>query len=156
MSEDSARGLTTIGRLPWWDLAEVADHDAHIFGRTAWTLNYYWAVKAQPGTSMFAAWTAGSELAGWIVMSAAGSESDVMTIATTEVGRGQGVGRRLLEAGVDWAASRGAAAVHLEVDEHNSSALGLYRSFGFDEWGRRPGYYPGADAILMRWRPPAD
>ena len=32
---------TTIAELPWWDLAEVSDHDAAIFGPTAWTLGYY-------------------------------------------------------------------------------------------------------------------
>ena len=77
---------TTIAELPWWDLAEVADHDAAIFGPTAWTLGYYWSVKAQNGTVMLAARTASAgdadstsadrdvtasagELAGWIVMS---------------------------------------------------------------------------------------
>ena len=28
----------------------------------------------------------------------------------------------------------------------------MYASFGFEEWGRRPDYYPGAAAILMRLR----
>ncbi|GAA1934101.1 ribosomal protein S18-alanine N-acetyltransferase [Brevibacterium antiquum] len=153
MSTGAPHEQAGIDELRWWDLDEVADHDAAIFGPTAWTLTYYWAVKAQAGTAMFAARTSTSALAGWIVMSAAGGEADVMTIATTEVGRGQGIARRLLQAGIDWALSRGAQVVHLEVDEHNEPALGLYRSFGFFEWGRRPDYYPGADAILMRFRP---
>lgn len=153
MSTGAPHEQSGIDELRWWDLDEVADHDAAIFGSTAWTLTYYWAVKAQAGTAMFAARTPTSALAGWIVMSAAGGEADVMTIATTEVGRGQGIARRLLRAGIDWALSRGAGAVHLEVDEHNEPALGLYRSCGFSEWGRRPDYYPGADAILMRYRP---
>ncbi|MDN5805894.1 MAG: GNAT family N-acetyltransferase [Brevibacterium sp.] len=153
MSRGPVHEQVSISELSWWDLDEIADHDAAIFGPTAWTLTYYWAVRAQAGTVMFAARTATSALAGWIVMSTAGGEADVMTIATTEAGRGRGIGRRLLQAGIDWALSRGAEVVHLEVDEHNDSALGLYRSFGFSEWGRRPDYYPGADAILMRYRP---
>lgn len=144
---------TTIAELPWWDLAEVADHDAAIFGPTAWTLGYYWSVKAQNGTVMLAARTASAgELAGWIVMSGAGAEADVMTIATTEAARGNGVGRALLQAGIDWAKERGSEVVHLEVDERNAAALGMYASFGFEEWGRRPEYYPGAAGILMRLR----
>lgn len=153
MSTNAVDEQADIDELHWWDLAEVADNDSAIFGPTAWTLSYYWAVRAQAGTVMFAARTPTSALAGWIVMSAAGGEADVMTIATTEEGRGQGIARRLLQAGVDWAAKTGAEAVHLEVDEHNEPALGLYRSCGFSEWGRRPDYYPGADAILMRFRP---
>lgn len=166
---------TTIAELPWWDLAEVADHDAAVFGPTAWTPGYYWSVKAQNGTIMLAARTASAgesapdgavdgstategtaasagELAGWIVMSLSGAEADVMTIATTEAARGRGIGRALLDAGIDWAKDRGAEVVHLEVDERNTSALGLYASRGFVEWGRRPDYYPGAAAVLMRLR----
>jgi ribosomal-protein-alanine N-acetyltransferase len=165
----------TIAELPWWDLEEVAEHDADVFGPTAWTLGYYWSVKAQNGTIMLAARTASAsgtgteanpdggggtagttasagELAGWIVMSAAGAEADVMTIATTAAARGKGVGRALLQAGIDWAANRGAEVVHLEVDERNATALAMYASFGFEEWGRRPDYYPGAAGILMRLR----
>ena len=153
MSTGELHEQDSIDELHWWDLNEIADHDAAIFGPTSWTLSYYWAVKSQAGTAMFAARTPASALAGWIVMSTAGGEADVMTIATTEVGRGQGIARRLLQAGIDWALSRGAEAVHLEVDEHNEPALGLYRSIGFSEWGRRPDYYPGADAILMRFHP---
>ena len=160
---------TTIAELPWWDLAEVADHDAAIFGPTAWTLAYYWSVKAQNGTVMLAARTASAgdadstsaerdvtastgELVGWIVMSGAGAEADVMTIATTEAARGKGIGRALLQAGIGWAQDRGSEVIHLEVDERNAAALGMYASFGFEEWGRRPDYYPGAAAILMRLR----
>ena len=156
-----------IADLPWWDLAEVAEADARIFGPTAWTVQYYWAVRAQQGTAMFAArlpevgedetvtggppdHASSGELAGWVVMSAIGAEADVMTIATTEAARGRGVGRSLLTAGLDWAARQGAEVVHLEVADGNDAALGLYRSLGFEEWGRRPDYYPGADAILMR------
>ncbi|UZD61479.1 GNAT family N-acetyltransferase [Brevibacterium sp. JSBI002] len=143
----------TIAELPWWDLAEVADHDAAIFGPTAWTLGYYWSVKAQNGTVMLAARTASAgELTGWIVMSGAGAEADVMTIATTEAARGTGIGRALLQAGIDWARERGSEVVHLEVDERNAAALAMYASFGFEEWGRRPDYYPGAAGILMRLR----
>lgn len=153
MSEDSARTDTSIGELRWWDLAEIADHDATVFGPTAWTEAYYWAVMAQAGTAMFSARTASAgDLAGWVVMSAGGGEADVMTIATTEAARGTGIGRILLRTGIDWARDQGAEAVHLEVDERNTSALGLYSSFGFEKWGRRSDYYPGADAVLMRYR----
>lgn len=142
-----------LGELPWWDLAEVAAADARIFTDTAWSLEYYWAVLAQPGTAMVAARLgedSAAELAGWVVMSALGAEADVMTIAATEAARGRGVGRALLDAGLEWARRQGAEVVHLEVDERNDPALRLYRSVGFREWGRRPDYYPGADAILMR------
>lgn len=171
VSEPEPSTDAAIGRVRWWDLAEIADCDARIFGPTAWTHSYYWAVMAQSGTAMFMARTTSAgdddgaastgdpagpvtdgDLAGWIVMSAGGSEGDVMTIATTEAARGRGIGRSLLSTGIEWARTQGAHVVHLEVDEHNEAALSLYRSCGFVEWGRRPDYYPGADAILMQHR----
>ena len=82
----------------------------------------------------------------------AGAEAEVMTIATTEAARGKGIGRALLQAGIGWAQDRGSEVIHLEVDERNAAALAMYASFGFEEWGRRPDYYPGAAAILMRLR----
>lgn len=162
------RGFRIRG-LQWWEISLVAEADALIFGETAWTEAYYWAVAAQPGTRLLVAEAltpvaeadAGSAanaeltaatLSGWIVMSAAGGEADVMTIATKESARGRGLGRALIASGIDWARERGARKVHLEVDERNTSALGLYESLGFEEFGRRPDYYPGSSAILMRLR----
>jgi ribosomal-protein-alanine N-acetyltransferase len=44
--------------------------------------------------------------------------------------------------------------VLLEVRRSNVAAQGFYRSVGFVEEGRRPGYYadPIEDAVLMRLR----
>ncbi|HCG54952.1 MULTISPECIES: GNAT family N-acetyltransferase [Brevibacterium] len=162
MSDATEQDDVVISDVHWWDLAEIADNDSRVFGATAWTVQYYWAVMAQPGTVMLMARTASAgqrssdsagELAGWIVMSVGGDEGDVMTIATTAAARGHGIGRSLLTSGIGWARQQGAHVVHLEVDEHNEPALDLYHSIGFSEWGRRPDYYPGADAILMQLRP---
>ena len=55
----------SVRELPWWELSEVAAADERIFGATAWTLPYYWAVAAQPGTAMFVARDEGTgDLAG--------------------------------------------------------------------------------------------
>ena len=48
--------------------------------------------------------------------------------------------------------SRGIEAVYLEVRDSNQRARQLYRSRGFEEVGRRRGYYrrPVEDAIVLR------
>ena len=47
-----------------------------------------------------------------------------------------------------------AKQLFLEVDETNKAALALYKSSGFNEVGRRPGYYQTgkghSDALIMR------
>ncbi|MDR1975507.1 MAG: GNAT family N-acetyltransferase [Campylobacteraceae bacterium] len=47
--------------------------------------------------------------------------------------RGQGIGRRLMEAVIDEAKRRGSARVTLEVREDNGVAQKLYRELGFKE-----------------------
>ncbi|GIX32824.1 MAG: ribosomal-protein-alanine acetyltransferase [Lysobacterales bacterium] len=70
--------------------------------------------------------------------------------------QGRGLGRLLLRRLCRIASGGGAERVYLEVRPSNEVALGLYRSEGFREIGRRPRYYPAAegreDAIVMEKR----
>lgn len=65
----------------------------------------------------------------------------------------QGYGRRILDHVIDFAHSRAAVIIVLEVRESNHRAQALYEQFGFNEMSVRPGYYPAEngreDAILM-------
>lgn len=49
--------------------------------------------------------------------------------------RGLGLGRRLLDSGIEWARDRGATVVRLGVVEDNATALRLYRGAGFEPTG---------------------
>jgi ribosomal protein S18 acetylase RimI-like enzyme len=51
--------------------------------------------------------------------------------------RGAGVGLRLIDAVMEWARERGAAAVELSVIADNRAAAALYERAGFTETGRR-------------------
>ncbi len=50
--------------------------------------------------------------------------------------RGQGLGRRLLQATLERASATGITRVELSVHASNARAIGLYRSIGFVEEGR--------------------
>jgi ribosomal protein S18 acetylase RimI-like enzyme len=71
--------------------------------------------------------------------------------------RGRGIGRALMSAGLEWAATNPVITkVSLSVFDHNTRAIALYRDFGFQEEGRRPreyrtveGTYEG-DVLLYR------
>ena len=67
--------------------------------------------------------------------------------------RGEGVGRALLEAAVEWAPTAGVAKLELHVFPHNTRAIALYESCGFAREGvRRQHFQRGGrrlDAILM-------
>ncbi|MDX1510349.1 MAG: ribosomal protein S18-alanine N-acetyltransferase [Nitriliruptorales bacterium] len=78
----------------------------------------------------------------------------LLAIAVARSRRRRGLGRALLVRLVEDAADRAAGPMTLEVRADNLAAIGLYRSCGFVETGRRPSYYRDADAVIMT-RPPA-
>jgi ribosomal protein S18 acetylase RimI-like enzyme len=53
--------------------------------------------------------------------------------------RGGGIARRLLQALFDYARRAGIRQIHLNVNVDNPRAGGLYRSMGFETYGREPG-----------------
>jgi putative acetyltransferase len=55
--------------------------------------------------------------------------------------RGQGLGTRLLQAGIDWARDAGAHKMALQVWPHNDRAIALYEKVGFAEEGRLRSHY---------------
>jgi ribosomal protein S18 acetylase RimI-like enzyme len=67
--------------------------------------------------------------------------------------RGQGLGRRLLQACIDKAQARGITRIELEVRADNAAAIGLYRALGFgtEAVKRRAMRFDGVyfDALLM-------
>ncbi|MBI3359583.1 MAG: ribosomal protein S18-alanine N-acetyltransferase [Chloroflexi bacterium] len=87
----------------------------------------------------------------WYIM----DEAHISTIAVHPDYRGQGIGERLLVAMLEHARSLGATLATLEVRVGNVVAQNLYRKYGFEEVGRRNGYYRdnGEDALLMTVAP---
>lgn len=93
---------------------------------------------------------------GYTVMIVAADEAELANIAVRDTERGEGLGRRLLDAALAAAVGEGVLSVYLEVRESNTAARGLYTSVGFLTSGRRARYYdkPTEDALLMRWVAP--
>ena len=83
----------------------------------------------------------------WIIL----DESHITNIAITPEERGQGVGRKLTEALMQYLSNLGAVYATLEVRVSNERAQHLYKSLGFVSVGKRKRYYEdnGEDAWLM-------
>ena len=165
-------GAHRIRRLRWFDIPAVAALDAEIFGPDAWSTEYYWAAVATPGQSFVvieapggdapgsddtrrqadpapASWDPGAIL-GFAGLGVSGPQADVLTLAAHPAARGRGIGRALLTHLLDAAREAGCEVIHLDVRSDNTAAHGLYTAHGFTELDRRPGYYTGADAVVMR------
>ena len=69
------------------------------------------------------------------------NEHEILNLAVDPALRGQGIGRRLLDA----ALATASGTIHLEVRESNAAAIAFYRKSGFYSAGRRGAYYQNPD-----------
>ena len=72
-------------------------------------------------------------------------EAEILSIAVGRRHHNQGIGRKLLIEHISNLNSSGIKSIFLEVSEENNAALKLYRRTGFDQIGRREGYYAQTD-----------
>jgi ribosomal-protein-alanine N-acetyltransferase len=90
---------------------------------------------------------------GFLLGQVVAGEAELLTIAVDPDARRHGTGRSLVAAFLTEAKVRHAEMAFLEVAETNTAARALYAAAGFNQTGRRKGYYRGAgqvvDAILM-------
>jgi len=82
---------------------------------------------------------------GHAVLSIAAGESHLLNVCIVPEFQGEGLGRILVAHMMKCAKSKGASCVFLEVRPSNKVACDLYNSLGFNEVGRRRGYYPASD-----------
>jgi len=92
---------------------------------------------------------------GFVLARSAGGEAEVLTLAVVPAARGQGLGRRLLQAALIRAHELGAQTMFLEVGTENPAALALYAGLGFAKVGMRKRYYGTGDALVLRLPLPA-
>lgn len=100
---------------------------------------------------------------GFTICHIVADEVTLMNIAVHPHYQGRGYGRLLMEDLLNFIsdeAGQRQRTIFLEVREHNTNAIELYRKLGFDDIGRRPGYYPPMSpntnpetAIVMRLKP---
>ena len=81
-------------------------------------------------------------------------EAELLNIAVDSKYRSHGIGKMLMEQVLIEAERAGAGRLLLEVRESNLPAIHLYRSYGFQDMGRRRAYYsnPVEDALIMERR----
>ncbi|MEN2740484.1 ribosomal protein S18-alanine N-acetyltransferase [Microbacterium sp. X-17] len=135
------------------DLDAIMAIERVAFPDDAWSEASMRADLESPHTAYLVLEEAGRVVAYAGLRAPAGSaDADIQTIAVSAESRTRGRGRTLLTALLAEAATRGVREVFLDVRADNAPAQELYRSEGFVEIGRRPGYYQavGVDAIVMR------
>jgi [ribosomal protein S18]-alanine N-acetyltransferase len=138
-----------IRRMTPADIAIVVEIDTAAGILLPWSPNAY-ARELLKGTTYCWVAEVDGRLAGSLTLWDVVGEGEIANVAVHPDFWRQGIGRALVQTALDKAAELGFERVMLEVRESNHAAQRLYRSFGFEEDGRRRGYYVnGEDAILM-------
>ena len=135
------------------DLEEVHEIEIASFP-DPWSVDSLWAFASDETvrTLVCARDEKTGELVGYYALQYVLDEAEIAIIAVKRKYRRQGLGRYLLDRIVEWAKEKGITKIHLEVRSENEAAVHLYRTYGFEEVGRRKNYYeaPRDDAILFR------
>lgn len=143
----------TLDALTRADAPRCAELEAQLFdGDDPWPESAFLS-ELRGRHNHYVAARAGDKLVGYAGIARLGLlppyEYEIHTIGVDPAFQGRGIGRRLLDAMLDFA---GGGAVFLEVRTDNAPAIALYRNSGFVEIGLRKRYYraSGADAFTMR------
>lgn len=94
------------------------------------------------------------EARGFLLARVVADEAEVLTLAVDPAHRRQGIGAALLARFEVEMRARGAVTAFLEVSDRNPAARALYAAQGWQEAGRRRGYYRAsghapADALIL-------
>lgn len=151
---DSAAGAWALRPATLGDVEEIAVAELELFPDEAWTV-FQLAEEIEHPSRRYVVAAQGEAADGAVIGYAgimlAGDSADLHTIGTTRPG--EGIGRALLTWCEDAARAGGAQRMLLEVREDNERARRVYARAGYEEIGRRPGYYRirhrAIDALVM-------
>ena len=138
------RPETSLRRAEVADCDVLSDIHSATF-RRGWSGAEFEAMLVQPGVHALIAYhrnTFGSRMpAGFILYRNVADEAEILSVAVVQECRRRGVARQLLEEAMRHLYREGARKIHLEVEDSNQAAIGLYRDMEFREYGKRAGYY---------------
>jgi ribosomal-protein-alanine N-acetyltransferase len=101
----------------------------------------------------------GVAVAGFGIMKFGDERAHLVLLAVRPDYRRRGIARRVIQWLVESAATAGVASIHVELRARNTGAYAFYRTIGFAETLRLPGYYSGRETairMLRMLRAPAD
>lgn len=154
----SPGAVLTIRRCVPQDLERIASIERASFS-DPWTFETFSATLALRHLRFLVAEEAGvggggagPSLVGYVVALVMADEGEIADLAVAPAARRRGIARTLLARMMAEVADAGVRALYLEVRESNSAARALYGAMGFEQVGRRRGYYqhPTEDALVLR------
>lgn len=135
------------------DIGAILKLEASSDSSEGWTESSLRTYLARQDTCFLAAERDG-RFAGYVGLLMIPEDGDVLNITVDPALRRLGIGERLMASASEAALRAGVTALHLEVREGNTAALGLYDKLGFVRDGLRRHYYhdPEENAVTMTLR----
>mgnify|MGYP002591167136 FL=1 len=140
-----------IRRMEERDLAAVAELEKLCFSEN-WSYHILESGIHSP-YDVYYVFEQEGKIRGYCNLRVLAGEGEVQRIAVHPDSRRLGLGRKMMDAMVEYAIRERAYAISLEVRESNLAARNLYESYGFTAEAVRKGYYrnPSEDAVIM-WK----
>lgn len=144
--------MITITSATSDDLVAIMDLERAGFGSgEQWSETSWRDELAGDGRTVLVAADDDQGMLGVITLRATGELADLHRIVVAGDHRRQGIGRRLLEAGLAAVRALGVRSVLAEVRFDNEAAIELYQRNGFEQLGARTDYYgPGRHALILK------
>ena len=94
---------------------------------------------------------------GFVLIRALAGDAEILTLCVAPHARLLGIGKSLVQAALGLAGGAGAEELWLEVADYNAAAIALYSGEGFEQSGKRNGYYrrddgSAIDALVLKRR----
>ncbi len=147
----NAPGDAGIRRMTENDLEAVAEMEACCFSEP-WSYGLLEAGIHSP-YDVYYVFEQEGRILGYCNLRVLAGEGEVQRIAVWPSFRRHGVGKRLMDAMMNFAFGNQVSVLSLEVRESNEAARRLYETYGFVAEAVRKQYYhnPAEDAVIM-WR----
>jgi ribosomal-protein-alanine N-acetyltransferase len=150
---ETEKGITTPLRLALpADLPSIIALEREVPGLVHWSEQIYAAVfnLSAPDRNLWVI-TQDGNLQAFLVARFGATECELENLVVAESQRRRGLASELLRTLIASARERNLDRILLEVRESNQVARALYAKLGFQESGRRKGYYsqPPEDAIVL-------
>ena len=133
------------------DAQQMAELDQICFS-IPWSLESFIQELSANEKAMYFVAEADGQIAGYAGLWQILDEGHITNVAVAPKFRRQGLATAILDAFLAEGRARGIRAFTLEVRASNTAAQELYRKFGFQSAGQRPGYYEdNKEAAMIMW-----